>query len=500
MTARYWRHPCDWPTSSQPLRPSTWRHLPRELVLLIVELSSWLVPTDTLCRWCVVNRAWFRLCIVPLYSSVALSPHDDDALGAWRIQRFCDTISNNKQLACTVKALDFAVSREEYGIANQDQYLAILTHCRHLLYLRNLQRFRDPEDTYLLAVPQGALAYLRWHDADLRAFEELVESVFKPLHFRADLDARGIERSDMIATDARSASRILYDLRLVARMPRVEKLPRGFLRRMVTNQLPRQKILMARCSKNYQNDRLGTKVAVGIIRLVARLFAQLELIEVYIADRDFHTGAPLHFVSKASRTGLPCLYPRAFWDDSIQQLLSLRPLPFAVAVYHVCSDEVGDAPGFDNGGDYDLFPNERASAIDPESLGYDYPYTEEEDNLSRRSTTGHGWQQPFLIEPNSSRIVPIKLKGGYRSLPFSTYNVDGKPAWEVLVNPPPGVLPGPEQMDDSQEEWDVEAMLGLSGPRPRPPTTHPLMPRRGSLDWLRLVSRNLEYGKHDLVL
>ncbi|KAJ1584055.1 hypothetical protein NDA11_003409 [Ustilago hordei] len=500
MSGRHWRHPSDWPICSEPLLPSTWRHLPCELVLLIVETSSWLVSPTTLCRWCLVNRAWFCMCIVPLYSCVALSPHDVDTLGAWRIQRFCDTISNNKQLASTVKALDFAVSREEQGIANQDQYLAILTHCRNLLYFRNLQRFRDPEDTYLLAVPQGALARLRWHDADLRAFEELVESVFKPLHFRADPDARGIERSDLIATDARSASRMLYDLRLVARMPGVDKLPKGFLRRMVTHQLPRQRILMARCSKNYQNDRVGTQVAIGIIRLVSRLFAQLELIEIYIADRDIHTGAPAHFVSKASRTGLPCLYPRAFWDDSIRQLLAIGPLPFAVAVYHVCSNEVGDAPGFDNGGAYDLFPSEQGSAIDPEAQGEEYPYTKEEDDLSRRSTTGHGWQEPFLVLPNSSKIVPIKFKGGYRCLPFPNYNVDGRAAWEVLVNPPADVLPDQGQLVAAQEEWDVEAMLGAARPSPRPPTTHPLMPRRGSLDWLRLVARNIEFGKHDLVL
>ncbi|KAJ1023529.1 hypothetical protein NDA16_003146 [Ustilago loliicola] len=422
------------------------------------------------------------------------------SLGAWRINRFCETISNNQQLASTVKALDFAVSREEHDIANQKQYLAILTHCRNLLYLRNLQRFRDPEDTYLLSVPSGALARLCWHDSDLRAFEELFESVFKPLHFRSDPDARGIERSDLIATDARSASRMLYDLRLVARMPSVNKLPRGFLRRMVTRQLPRQKIFIARCSKNYQNDRVGTQVAIGIIRLASRLFARVELIELYIADRDFHTGAPLHFVSKESSTGLPCLYPRAFWDDSIRQLLALGPLPFVVAVYHVCSNEVGDAPGFDNGGEYDLFPTERASAIDSEAQGQEYPYTEEEDDLSRRSTTGHGWQQPFLLLPNSSNIVPIKLKGGYRSLPFPNYNVDGRAAWEVLVNPPAEVLPDQEQMADAQEEWEVEAMLGAARPSPRPPTMHPLMPRRGSLDWLRLVARNIEFGKHDLVL
>jgi hypothetical protein len=29
---------------------------------------------------------------------------------------------------------------------------------------------------------------------------------------------------------------------------------------------------------------------------------------------------------------------------------------------------------------------------------------------------------------------------------------------------------------------------------------HPLTPRRGSLDWLRLVARNLEFGQHDLAL
>ncbi|KAJ1022058.1 hypothetical protein NDA18_005292 [Ustilago nuda] len=458
MSGRHWRHPSDWPICSEPLLPSTWRHLPCELVLLIVKTSSWLVSPTTLCRWCVVNRAWFCMCIVPLYSCVALSPHDDDTLGAWRIQRFCDTISNNKQLASTVKALDFAVSREEQGIANQEQYLAILTHCRNLLYFRNLQRFRDPEDTYLLAVPQGALARLRWHDADLRAFEDLVESVFKPLHFRADPDARGIERSDLIATDSRSASRMLYDLRLVARMPGVDKLPKGFLRRM------------------------------------------LELIEIYIADPDVHRGAPAHFVSKASRTGLPCLYPRAFWDDSIRQLLAIGPLPFAVAVYHVCSNEVGDAPGFDNGGAYDLFPSEQGSAIDPEAQGEEYPYTKEEDDLSRRSTTGHGWQEPFLVLPNSSKIVPIKLKGCYGCLPFPNYNVDGRAAWEVLVNPPADVLPDQVQLVAAQEEWDVEAMLGAARPSPRPPTTHPLMPRRGSLDWLRLVARNIEFGKHDLVL
>ena len=497
-----WRrcHPVDWPALSDSLLPSTWHRLPRELVLLIVESSRWLVPAATLCQWCLVDRTWYRLAVTPLYNCIALSPHDDDRLGAWRIQRFCDTISRNKQLANLVKALDFAVSREETGIANQEDYLAILSHCRNLLYFRNLQRMRDPEETYLLSVPSGALARLRWHDSDLRAFEELVESVFKPLHFRSNPDARGIERSDMIATTAQSAGRMLFDLRLLARLPSVHKLPKGFFRRMVSSQLPRQKILTARCSKNYQNDRVASRIAVGIIQMVSRLFSQLELVEVYIADRDFHTGAPLHFVSKASRTGLPCLYPRAFWDDSIRQLLALGPLPFAVAVYHVCSNEVGDAPGFDIGGEYDWFPTERASGStsDLDSASEEYPYTLEEDDLSRRTTTGHGWQEPFMLLPNSSRLVPIKLRGGYRSLPFPSYNVGGKAAWEVLVDPPEDIMPDNTQMVDAQEEWDVESMLGAS--RPKPSTMHPWTPRRGSLDWLRLVARNLEYDQHDLFL
>ncbi|SNX85485.1 uncharacterized protein MEPE_04194 [Melanopsichium pennsylvanicum] len=494
----HWRHPADWPALHEPLLPSLWRGLPRELVLFIVEGSSWLVPTATLHRWCLVDRAWYRRAVTPLYACVVLSPRDGDTQGAWRIERFCDTISCNKQLANSVKALDFAISREEEGIANQGQYLTILTHCRNLLYLRNLQRLRDPEETYLLSVPSGALARLRWHDSDLRAFEELVESVFKPLHFRSNPDARGIVRSDMIATDARSAGRMLYDLRLLARLPSVHKLPKGFFRRMISSQLPRQKVLTARCSKNYQNDRVGTRIAMGIIQIVSRLFEKLELIEIYLADRDFHTGAPLHFVSKGSRTGLPCLYPRSFWDDSISQLLALGPLPFAVAVYHVCSNEVGDAPGFDIGGDYDLFPTEQAPTSDIEALGEEYPYTFEEDDLTRRTTTGHGWQEPFLLLPNSTKIVPIKLKGGYRTLPFTTYRKKGKAAWEALVDPPEDIMPDKTQLNDAQEEWDVESMLGAS--RPRPSNMHPLTPRRGSLDWLRLVSRNLEFDQHDLFL
>lgn len=456
------------------------------------------MPAGTLYHWCLVNRAWWRRAVIPLYACVALSPHDDDALGAWRIERFCDTISRNKQLADSVKALDFAVSREEQGMANQEHYLAILTHCRNLIYFRNLQRIRDPEDTYLLSVPSGALARLRWHDSDLRAFEELVETVFKPLHWRANPDARGIERSDLIATDARRAGRMLHDLRLLARLPSVNKLPRGFFRNMVSSQLPRQRVMIARCSKNYQNDRIASRIAAGVIYVMSRIFASLELAEIYIADRDFHTGAPLHFVSKASRTGLPCLYPRSFWEDSIRKLLALGPLPFAVAVYHVCSNEVGDAPGFDIGGDYDLFPLDTAQSSEDAGLSEEYPYTSEEDDLSRRSTTGHGWQEPFLLLPNSTQIVPIKLKGGYRSLPFPTYKQDGKPAWDVLINPPADILPNKEEMEVVQEEWDVETMLGAC--RPRPSMMHPLMPRRGSLDWLRLVSRNIEFDKHDLVL
>lgn len=431
---------------------------------------------------------------MPLYACVALSPRDDDALGAWRIERFCDTISRNKQLASSVKALDFAVSREEHGIASQDQYLAILMHCRNLIYLRNLQRHRAPEDTYLPSVPSGALSRLRWHDSDLRAFEELVESVFKPLHFRSNPDARGIERSDMIALDTRSASRMLYDIRLLARLPKVDKLPKGFFRRMMSHQLPRQRIMSVRCSKQYQNDRIGVQIAKGVLQVVSRLLPQLELVEIHLADRDWYTGAPSHFVSKASATGLPCLYPRSFWQDSISKILSLAPLPFAVAVYHVCSNEVGDAPGFDIGGEYDVFSTEQTQ----DSLGTEYPFTSEEDDLSRRNTTGAGWQEPFLMLPNSTQMVPIKLKGGYRSLPFSSYKKDGKPAWDVLLNPSSEVMPDQAKMGDAQEEWDVESMLGASRPRLSP--MHPLVPCRGSLDWLRLVSRNLEFNKHDLCL
>ncbi len=224
--------------------------------------------------------------------------------------------------------------------------------------------------------------------------------------------------------------------------------------------------------------------------------SQLELIEIYLADRDFHTGAPLHFVSKGSTTGLPCLYPRTFWDDAIRQLLDAGPFPFAIAVYHVCSNEVGDAPGFDIGGDYDLFPTERRSQM--EALGNEYSYSAEEDDISRRTTTGHGWQEPFMLLPKSSQIVPIKLKGGYRSLPFPSYKAAGKAAWEVLVNPPTNIMPDQTEMEDSHDEWDVESMLGAS--QPRPSRMHPLTPRRGSLDWLRLVARNLEFGKHDLAL
>ncbi|SJX62552.1 uncharacterized protein SRS1_13399 [Sporisorium reilianum f. sp. reilianum] len=496
MSGRQWCHPCDWPALDEPLAASTWCRLPREVLLHIVETSSWLVAAPTLCSWCLVDRAWYRRAIVPLYACVALSPRDDDALGAWRIERFCDTISSNKQLASSVKALDFAVSREEHGIANQDQYLAILTHCRNLIYLRNLQRHRAPEDTYLPSVPPGALARLRWHDSDFRAFEELVETVFKPLHFRSNPDARGIERSDLIALDARSASRMLYDMRLIARLPSVDRLPKGFLRRMVLHQLPRQKILSARCSKQYQNDRLGVQIAVGVLNVLSRLLPHLELIEIYLADRDWYTGAPAHFVSKASTTGLPCLYPRSFWQDSIRKILAMAPLPFAIAVYHVCSNEVGDAPGFDIGGDYDVFSSDQQVLQD--SLGPEYPYTREEEDLSRRTTTGAGWQEPFLVLPNSKQMVPIKLKGGYRSLPFSTYKEHDKPAWEVLVNPPPDMIPDQAKMEDAQDEWDVESMLGASRPRLSP--MHALMPRRGSLDWLRLVSRNLEFNKHDFCL
>lgn len=498
MSYGHWRHPVDWPVCSSDLLASTWRRLPRELSLLIVESTCWLVPAPTLYNWCLVDRAWYRRAVVSLYSCVSLSPHDADERGALRIQSFCDTISNNRWLANTVRALDFAISREEVGLANQEQYLAILTHCHNLLYLRNLQRHRDPDDTYLLSVPPGALARLRWHDSDLRAFEELVESVFKPLHFRANPDARGIERSDLIATDARSAGRMLYDLRMLARLPSVHKLPKGFFRRMVINQLPRQKILSARCSKNYQNDRIGTRIAIGVVGMVSRLLPQVELVEVYVADRDFHTGAPLHFISKASSTGLPCLYPRSFWDDTIQHLVDLAPLPFAVAVYHVCSNEVGDAPGFDIGGEYDLSPAEQAPSSDIEALGNEYPYTAQEDNISCRSTTGHGWQEPFLLLPNSERMMPIKLKGGYRTLPFTSYDVDGRKAWEVLVDPPAHIAPDDAHAVNVKEEWDVESMLGAS--RPRPSLMHPLTPRRGSLDWLRLVARNLEFGQHDLAL
>lgn len=495
MNGRQWCHPCNWPALDEPLAASTWCRLPREVLLYIVETSSWLVPPGTLCRWSLVDRAWYRLSMVPLYACVALSPRDDDALGAWRIRRFCETISRNKQLARSVKALDFAVSRQEHGIANQDQYLAILTHCSNLIYLRNLQRHRDPEETYLPSVPSGALSRLRWHDADLRAFEELVESVYKPLHFRNNPDARGIERSDMIALDARSASRMLYDIRLIARLPRVGQLPKGFFRSMMSRQAPRMKMISVRCSKQYQNDRIGVQIANGVLQVMSRLLPQLELIEIYLADRDWFTGAPAHFVSKASATGLPCLYPRSFWQDTIKRLLALAPLPFAVAVYHVCSNEVGDAPGFDIGGDYDVFSTDQAHA----SLGTEYPFTIEEDDLSRRNTTGAGWQEPFLMLPNSTHMVPIKLKGGYRSLPFSTYkNDDDKPEWDVLLQPPSEIMPDQAKMEDAQEEWDVESMLGASRPRLSP--MHPLVPRRGSLDWLRLVSRNLEFNKHDLCL
>ncbi|GAC94530.1 hypothetical protein PHSY_002102 [Pseudozyma hubeiensis SY62] len=491
MSGWHRRHPCDWPLLDKPLGASTWCRLPPELVLHVVESASWLVPADTLTRWCLVDRAWYRRTIVPLYACVALSPRDDDALGALRIERFCKTISCSKQLAAYVKALDFAVSREEHGIANQDQYLAILTHCRNLIYLRNLQRLRDPEDTYLPSVPSGALARLRWHDSDLRAFEELVESVFKPLHFRSNPDARGIERSDLIALDARSCSRMLYDLRLIARLPSVHKLPKGFLRNMAVHQMPRQKLMAARCSKQYQNDRIGMQIAVGVLNVVSRILPQLELVEIYLADRDCFTGAPSHFVSKASATGLPCLYPRSFWQDLVRQMMASAPFPFAVAFYHVCSNEVGDAPGFDIGGDYDE-PSDSISS--PE-----YPYTiEEDEDILRRNTTGAGWQEPFLLLPHSSHVVPIKFKGGYRSLPFSTYKKDDKPAWDVLIDPPPEMMPDQTRMADAQEEWDVESMLGTSRPRLSP--MHPLTPRRGSLDWLRLVSRNLEFGKHDLFL
>ena len=54
------------------------------------------------------------------------------------------------------------------------------------------------------------------------------------------------------------------------------------------------------------------------------------------------------------------------------------------------------------------------------------------------------------------------------------------------------------EMEDAQEEWDVESMLGAS--QPRLSTMHPVTPRRGSLEWLRLVSRNIEFGKCDLSL
>lgn len=495
MSSWHWRHGEDWPTPDEPLAASTWRHLPPELALHIVEISSWLMPAATLSRWCLVNRAWYRRTVVPLYACVALSPRDDDEVGAWRIERFCDTISRNKQLASTVKALDFAVSREEEGIANQDQYMAILKHCRNLIYLRNLQRLRDPEDTFLPSVPSGALARLRWHDSDFRAFEELVETVFKPMHFRSNPDARGIERSDLIALDARSCSRMLYDMRLIARLPSVDRLPKGFLRNMAINQMPRQKILSARCSKQYQNDRIGVSIALGVLKIMAKLLPQLELVELYLADRDCFTGAPSHFVSKASTTGLPCLYPRSFWQDAISQALAMGPLPFGLALYHVHSNEVGDAPGFDIGGDYDVFSTERIDT----GLGSEYPYTSEEDeDVMRRKTTGAGWQEPVLLMPKSTQIVPIKLKGGYRSLPFSTYRKDGKPAWDVLVNPPPAIMPDQAKVAEAQEEWDVESMLGANRPRLSP--MHPLTPPRGSLDWLRLVSRNLEFDRYDLSL
>lgn len=495
MSRWHWHYSLDWPALDEPLVVSTWCRLPSELVLHIVENSSWFVPAATLSRWCLVSRAWYRLSVVPLYACVALSPRDEDVVGAWRIERFCDTISCNKQLAGLVKALDFAVSREEHGIANQDQYLTILKHCQNLVYLRNLQRFRNPEDTYLPSVPSGALTQLVWHDSDFRAFEELVETVFKPMYFRINPAARGIERSDLIALDARSCSRVLYDMRLLAQLPSTGKLPEGFLRNMATHLMPCQKVLSARCSKQYQNDRIGVQIALGVLNIMSRLMPQLELIELYLADRDYFTGAPRHFVSKASATGLPCLYPRSFWQDIFSRALLIAPLPFAVAVYHVCSNEIGDAPGFDIGGSYDVFSSERIQV----ELGNEYPYTDDEDReISRRNTTGAGWQEPFLLLPNSTQVVPIKLKGGYRSLPFSTYKEQGKPAWHVLINPPSEFMQNQAEMEDAQEEWDVESMLGAS--QPRLSTMHPVTPRRGSLEWLRLVSRNIEFGKCDLSL
>lgn len=476
------------------LRAEIWRRLPLEVGLAIAETASETMLPGTLYRWCLVNKAWHRIASAALYACVVLSPHDHDVDGAWRIQRFCETIVENARLAATVKALDFAVSREECGIANQQQYMAILDRCRKLIYLRNIQRPRVREDTYLLAIPRGAMARLQWHDSDLRGFEELIESVYKPLHFRTNPDARGTVRTDVVRTDAQSASRLLRDLRLLARLPDVRNLPTGFFRRMAAKQLPQQKVMLSWCTKNYQNDRPAVDVALGTIRLLSRILPKVELIELYVTDCDFHFSPCPSTYSRASSTGLPCLYPRSFWDYVYKELLTLAPLPFAVAVYHVLTPDLGyvsDAPG--------IIPNEMHDfRIDQgQTEKPDFPYDEQDDRLDGRASSGHGWQQPLIMLPLSAELTHIKLKDGYRSLPFCNWKPN-KPAWDVLVNPPREYISSSEQMSDAQDCWDIDTSLG-NVDLPRRPRASAI-PKRGSLDWLRLVRRNLEHDVHDMTL
>lgn len=471
-----------------------WGRLPLEISLMVAEIASETMLPGTLCRWCLVNRAWYRIASAALYACIVMSPHDDDVDGAWRVQRFCETIVDNPKLAAAVKSLDFAVSREECGIANQQQYMAILDNCRDLIYLRNLQRPRARDDTYLLAVPAGAMARLQWHDSDLRGFEELIESVYKPLHFRSDPDARGTVRTDVVRTDAQSSSRVLRDLRLIARLPDVRKLPTGFFRKMVAKQLPQQKVMLSWCTKNYQNDRPAVDVAIGSLRMISRILPRVELIELYVTDCDFHFFPCPPTYSRASSTGLPCLYPASFWEYVHEEILALAPLPFAVAIYHVLTPDLGyvsDAPGLSADKMHDIRIDSGTSEKP------DFHYNEQDDRLEGRNSSGHGWQKPLLMLPYSAHFTEIKLVNGYYSLPFCNWKPD-KPAWDVLINPPAEYVCASDETSDAQDQWDIDTSLGNSNLPMRPKATG--TPKRGTLDWLRLVRRNLEHNTHDMTL
>ncbi|EPQ26068.1 uncharacterized protein PFL1_06276 [Pseudozyma flocculosa PF-1] len=396
--------------------------------------------------------------------------------------------------------------------------------------MRNLQANVDLTDASPVDFPRGALSRLQWVDTDFHGYEEWHESVLQPMHFlrRIRFGAPKLVRGD---NHGHGSFDLLNDT--TTQVVTVDRFARqafgdtgrAIIRRMAATALPDHRFLSSTYMVHCSSSRHVARSLKARMRLYSVALPNLQLYEIHLTDASSKNGG---------RT-----YPRTFWRRVREKILDITyPIHFAIAVYHVRGEELADCPNWDVG-DY----RERASDISDD--GQEDEGGEEGDGRGRRprrnehdyedtppaspasappalsnyvpTRSGEGldaratkrsrrslaasssasasasasaapsssssssaapqqhWEPPMILPPFSREWQPITLEGGLKSLPFL---------------PPKEPHPYTLFVDQARSA-SVPAVQGPSRIR-----TY----ERGTVEWLRLVARNLEHGRQDLRL